>query len=294
MLAEVARSAGAPLPVMVLHDVGWPYGRRDLYYDPTNIPDEHRQPWQRGGMRPGQSELVGPNAGMNPALANAVAEGGPRNGVMTGVDDFVAAHDRSLRVVFLPIYFGLAIVVEEERLQRQPALAAELDRLEAPGGKDQLLRLSEDIRLEHVIFDQALLTMRDRQIDKLARRYLETVKSGILNDHHIELEAKLHHLRTVVRSGGSENEATMRDPVRNSAGRSGRCRTGIAPVSGATCSRRRRRRSGSPTTACTGRASRRRGGSGSTPSRPDSTRCGVGSSQGTWRRSASGSGAAPS
>ena len=49
MLAGVAREAGAPLPVMVLHDVGWPYGRRDLYYDPTNIPDEHRQPWDRGG-----------------------------------------------------------------------------------------------------------------------------------------------------------------------------------------------------------------------------------------------------
>ena len=31
MLAATAREAGAPLPVLVLHDVCWPYGRRDLY-----------------------------------------------------------------------------------------------------------------------------------------------------------------------------------------------------------------------------------------------------------------------
>ena len=32
MLSETARKGGAPLPVLVMHDVGWPYGRRDLYY----------------------------------------------------------------------------------------------------------------------------------------------------------------------------------------------------------------------------------------------------------------------
>ena len=29
-LARVARAGGRPLPVTLLHDVGWPYGRRDL------------------------------------------------------------------------------------------------------------------------------------------------------------------------------------------------------------------------------------------------------------------------
>ena len=55
MLADTARRAGAPLPVLVLHDVGWPYGRRDLYYEPDRIPEEFRQPYARAGMRPGQS-----------------------------------------------------------------------------------------------------------------------------------------------------------------------------------------------------------------------------------------------
>lgn len=40
MLAETARASLAPLPVLILHDVGWPYGRRDLYYAPERIPEE--------------------------------------------------------------------------------------------------------------------------------------------------------------------------------------------------------------------------------------------------------------
>ena len=40
LLAEVSASAGALLPVMVFHDVCWPYGRRDLYYNPDDIPAE--------------------------------------------------------------------------------------------------------------------------------------------------------------------------------------------------------------------------------------------------------------
>jgi predicted O-methyltransferase YrrM len=26
------------LPLILVHDIGWPYGRRDLYYDPATIP----------------------------------------------------------------------------------------------------------------------------------------------------------------------------------------------------------------------------------------------------------------
>ena len=73
-------------------------------------------------------------------MHNAEIEGGPRNGVMTALDDFVAEYDKPLRVVVLPIYFGLAIVVEEERLVRQPALAAALDRLEGADGRARSAR----------------------------------------------------------------------------------------------------------------------------------------------------------
>ncbi len=50
---------------------------------------------------------------------------------MTALDDFIAEHDRPLRRVVLPIYFGLAVVAEEERLAAQPELAAAFDWLES-------------------------------------------------------------------------------------------------------------------------------------------------------------------
>ena len=70
------------------HDVGWPYGRRDLYYQPDQIPSAFRHCYARKGMIHGRSELVS-NGGRNSALCNAVIEGGERNGVLTAIEDFI-------------------------------------------------------------------------------------------------------------------------------------------------------------------------------------------------------------
>jgi cephalosporin hydroxylase len=215
LMAEVSQAAGAPLPIFILHDVGWPYGRRDLYYEPTTIPEDHRHPWRRAGIRRGQSELVDGGGGLNAQLANAEHDGGPRNGVMTALQDFVADHTQPLRVVVLPIYFGLAIVIDEQLLAYRPSLAAVLDELEGPSGKDMLLRLGEEIRLDAAVFDQVLLRQRDGRIEWLTRRYLDTVKSAIVNDHHLETEARLRHLLEVSRRGSAPNEAILADPVRH-------------------------------------------------------------------------------
>ncbi len=42
LIAE--RAAGAELPLLLFHDVCWPHGRRDDYFDPEQIPAEYRQP----------------------------------------------------------------------------------------------------------------------------------------------------------------------------------------------------------------------------------------------------------
>ncbi|HEY6416308.1 MAG TPA: class I SAM-dependent methyltransferase, partial [Acidimicrobiales bacterium] len=140
LLAESARRERAPLPVLVLHDVGWPYGRRDLYYAPDRIPPEFRQRHRRAGMRPGRSELVG-NGGMNRDMENADHEGGPRNGVMTAVEDFVGEHPEPLRVVVVPIFYGLAIVAEHRVVAAHPELLSLLDRLESPDGQHDVVDL---------------------------------------------------------------------------------------------------------------------------------------------------------
>jgi cephalosporin hydroxylase len=214
LLREVARKAGAPLPVMLMHDVGWPYGRRDLYYDPETVPAEHRQPYRQAGMRQDRKKLL-PKGGLNPTMYNAEVEGGPRNGVMTALDDWMAEHDTPLRLVFLPVYYGLAIVAEEERLQRQPELAAVMDRLESAEGKHDLMLLAEDTRLRGMIFQHNVFYQKNATIDRLASRYLSTVKGALLNEHYLETEVRLAHLADSVERGRAPNTDKLRDPVRH-------------------------------------------------------------------------------
>jgi hypothetical protein len=113
--------------VMLFHDCAWPYGRRDGYYVPERIPAEFRHPYARRPIVEGQRELGPENtAGVNGDLCNAIHEGGPRNGVLTAVEDFVAAHPEAgwrLRVVHS--CGGLGIVARDvESVRERPRQAS--------------------------------------------------------------------------------------------------------------------------------------------------------------------------
>jgi methyltransferase family protein len=131
LLGERARSDGRPFPLTFLHDVDWPYGRRDLYYDPDTVPAEYRHPYEQAGIVPGRAALSR-EGGVNGALHNAVEEGTPRNGVRTALEDFRAETSEDLRIQDVPGFNGLAIVVPVETLEREPDLVAELERLRSP------------------------------------------------------------------------------------------------------------------------------------------------------------------
>jgi cephalosporin hydroxylase len=214
LLSEVARAAGAPLPVIVMHDVLWPYGRRDLYYAPEQIPPEFRQPYAQRGMAPGSKELLA-SGGLSPTMNNALEEGGPRNGVMTALDDFVAGYDKALRVLVLPIYFGLAIVVEEERLARQPELAAALDRLEAAEGRADLLDVAETVRLRAMIYQHNVTIHRTRLVERAVARHLRVVKAALLNEHYLDHEVRFEQLSAHITDHRPLVANDLRDPVRN-------------------------------------------------------------------------------
>jgi cephalosporin hydroxylase/GT2 family glycosyltransferase len=211
LLAETARGAEVPLPLLVLHDVGWPYGRRDLYYAPDRIPSGFRQPHRRAGMRPGRSALVG-NGGMNRDMWNAEHEGGPRNGVMTALDDFVAEHPSALRVVVVPIFYGLAIVAEPRVVDAHPDLAALLDHLEYPEGRSEIIALAERIRVDEAIFGQAWIRMLEDEVRRGADRYLAMLKAAVLDERSLDHELRLHYLLTL--GGAAPDLAALRDPIR--------------------------------------------------------------------------------
>lgn len=212
-LEQVARDAGKPLPLMILHDVCWPYGRRDLYYSPEQIPEEFRQPYAQAGMMPGKEKLVFVG-GLNPTMNNAIEEGGPRNGVMTGVDDFVAEYDKPVRVLVLPIYFGLAIVASEELLAARPKLAELLDWLEGADGRGELLDLAEETRLRAMITQHGVYYNAQQRHARAAERYLDLLKGSLLNEHYMEQELRIEFLARCVKQGTPAHHETLRDPMR--------------------------------------------------------------------------------
>jgi hypothetical protein len=98
------------IPLLVFHDVCWPLARRDQYAAPDRIPQEHRHPYGE------DIKLVPGNPGVAerglPFEWGALEEGGPRNGVMTAIEDFMADHD-GLRLAVIPIFFGCGLLWPE-------------------------------------------------------------------------------------------------------------------------------------------------------------------------------------
>ena len=213
-IAHVSANAGAPLPVLILHDVCYPYGRRDLYYAPEQIPDAYRQPYAQRGMIPGRKDLARAG-GLNPSLYNAIDEGGPRNGVMTALEDFIEEHDEPLRLVVLPVYFGLAVVATQERVERQPELARVLDELEGIETRDALLELSEETRIKSLLFQHNVFHTRERQLREGAARHLDLLKGALLDDHYLENEARIDYLLLCLEHGRPLDPRKLRDPERN-------------------------------------------------------------------------------
>jgi len=97
-----------PGGMIFLHDVGWPYGRRDMYYQPHTIPSEYLQEYECKGII-GENQLA-ESGGANRHLFNAVHEGGARNGVLTAVEDFIAEHPSEYHFCRVRLQNGLGIL----------------------------------------------------------------------------------------------------------------------------------------------------------------------------------------
>jgi Methyltransferase domain len=172
------RARGAELPLLLFHDVCWPHGRRDDYFDPGLIPDKYRQPiaGNGDGLFPGDPGL---RAGGVPYPRSAAREGGPRNGVLTAVEDFVESRD-GLRLVVVPAFFGLGAVWHEEA-PWSDVLARILD----PWDRNPWLERLEANRLFHIAQGHArqveIWRLQQRLANQQAvlRRLLESSAFGV-------------------------------------------------------------------------------------------------------------------
>lgn len=112
----IQRAADRPL-FAFLHDVSWPCARRDFYYAPDRVPRGWRHPYsyEHGVMLGEDDVLEGRGMRGMGQFAVALEAGGPKNGVLTAVEDFLKAGDteeRSLYYVHVPAVFGLGIVFD--------------------------------------------------------------------------------------------------------------------------------------------------------------------------------------
>jgi hypothetical protein len=146
-LEERAAATGRDFPLTMVHDVDWPYGRRDGYYDPERIPPEHRQPNRKAGIIPHQSELADGD-GVNQRVHNATIEGSPRNGVRSAIEDFVADAKRPYVLRFVAGFHGLGILVSPRRLDENDELRRRLDELDQAAWLNAHCTRLEEARLD--------------------------------------------------------------------------------------------------------------------------------------------------
>ncbi len=118
IIADTAARRGRS-PLILLHDVCWPCARRDCYYDPLRIPDSFRHSSARKGVLFGQDALS--DDGYNHFLIYAIHEGGPRNGVLTAIEDFLQNHEH-LQFTVIPGHFGLGILADRRSFEECPPL----------------------------------------------------------------------------------------------------------------------------------------------------------------------------
>lgn len=104
---DLLRDGGA----IFFHDVGWPYGRRDMYYRPEFVPAEFRKEFAKKAIVKGRSELAeNESEGVNAILDNALHEGGPRNGVLSAIEDFLKTVGPEYRYFSFPEENGFGVL----------------------------------------------------------------------------------------------------------------------------------------------------------------------------------------
>ncbi|MEX0599262.1 MAG: class I SAM-dependent methyltransferase [Rhodothermales bacterium] len=141
-----SRLAERSFPLVMLHDVAWPYGRRDLYYDPDSIPADYRHPYAQKGLRLGDAALQAAG-GYNAHLFHAVEEGTPRNGVWTAVEDFLEGTSLDLDYIFVPGFHGLGLLFPSVLRQQRPDVGWALDTWALPEPVRDYVDRLEAVRL---------------------------------------------------------------------------------------------------------------------------------------------------
>ena len=184
-LRLIAAGAGEELPLIIFHDVGWPHARRDTYYDPDRIPAEHRQPLAADAfVDPSEPGVAA--GGLRYPWA-AAREGGPGNGVLTAIEDFVGGRE-DLRLAIIPLFFGFGLLWST----RAPWSDAVSDLVE-PWDGNPILARAEANRVHHLI--KALRLEAELRVERERGRRMEGLLRAMLGSSAFTIGERLSGLR---------------------------------------------------------------------------------------------------
>jgi hypothetical protein len=193
-----ARATDSELPLFLLHDVCWPHGRRDDYFAAEKIPAEYRHPvvGEGRGIFPG--DLRNRPDGL-PYPRSAEREGGPRNGVLTAIEEFVGER-QELSLAVVPSFFGLGAVWHDEA-----PWAKDVARIIEPLHRNPLLARLEENRVLHIAQEHALRIALWNAQERQARE--EAVLTRMLESGAFAVAELLSRLR--VRTGIAPRQSVI-------------------------------------------------------------------------------------
>jgi len=133
--------ANAPNAVIMLHDVLWPWARRDLYYQPPAMDPSDRHSDSDDGPTIWHDDLTPAGFVGLGVFTCATEAGGERNGVLTAVEDALDGVQDDWRFELVPAVFGMGIVA-----RTSPTTDVMFERLK-PFTRSRLLALMENNRI---------------------------------------------------------------------------------------------------------------------------------------------------
>lgn len=120
--SELGRS-----PLIFMHDVTWPCGKRDAFYDLSRMPDDVVKNSQACASVDLNSEkLIEFGVGYGYDIGWRTVIGGPENGVLTALENFCDSQ-KDWKYLIIPAFFGLAVVWDNKNIC--PLLKQKLDQL---------------------------------------------------------------------------------------------------------------------------------------------------------------------
>ena len=198
------RAPGAELPLLLFHDVRWPHGRRDDYFDAEQIPAAARHPvaGDGEGIVPGEAAA---RPGGLPYPRSAAIEGGAGNGVLTAVEDFVNARD-GVRLAVVPAFFGFGVAWHTAK-----PWSADLARILDPFDGNPIMERLEANRVHQLAAMHERRTELWRAQERLERQ--ERVLRRLLDSSAFAVAERLSRLRA--RAGvATEQSIVSKEEIR--------------------------------------------------------------------------------